>query len=147
MQMALETYGLAGLFLGAFLAATILPFSSEAMFLLFLYKGHDPTLCLVIVIAGNCLGSVLNYGIGRLGNPRWMKRLGFREAQLEKNRLRIDKYGAFLGFFAWMPVIGDPLLLALGYFRSPAVKTLWWMTVGKILRYSLVLWGWHAVYG
>jgi membrane protein YqaA with SNARE-associated domain len=143
--MALETYGLAGLFLGSFLAATILPFSSEALFLLLLYQNYDPVACLLVVIAGNCLGGSLNYGIGRLGNPRWLKRLGFKTSQLDKNQLRVEKYGAFLGFFSWVPVIGDPLLLVLGYFRSPAVRTLGWMILGKVLRYVVILWGWHLL--
>ena len=136
--MALESLGLFGLFLATFLSATILPFSSEAILLFFLTKGVDPTICLSIATLGNSLGGASNYFIGRLGNPLWLKRIGVKENTISKNEKWIYKYGSRIAFFSWVPFLGDPLLVVLGYFRSNLINTLMWMILGKLLRYVLV---------
>ena len=60
-----DSYGVLSLFLLAFLAATILPFSSEAAFAGALYGGMTPLLALVVASFGNVLAIVVNYGLGR----------------------------------------------------------------------------------
>ena len=137
-KMALESLGLFGLFLATFLSATILPFSSEAILLFFLTKGVDPKICLSIATLGNSLGGASNYFIGRLGNPLWLKRIGVKENTISKNEKWINKYGSRIAFFSWVPFLGDPLLVVLGYFRSNLINTLMWMILGKLLRYVLV---------
>ncbi len=137
-KMALESLGLLGLFLATFLSATILPFSSEAIVLFFLAKGVDPTICLSIATLGNSLGGASNYFIGRLGNPIWLKRLGVKENTIAENEKWVTKYGSILAFFSWIPFLGDPLLVVLGYFRSNPTFTLLWMIIGKFLRYLLL---------
>ena len=137
-KMALESLGLFGLFLATFLSATILPFSSEAILLFFLAKGVDPTICLSIATLGNSLGGASNYFIGRLGNPLWLKRIGVKENTISKNEKWINKYGSLIAIFSWVPFLGDPLLVVLGYFRSNLINTLMWMILGKLLRYTLV---------
>jgi membrane protein YqaA with SNARE-associated domain len=138
VKMELETLGLVGLFIGTFLAATILPFSSEAILLYFLAKGIDPTICLSIAILSNSLGGTTNYVLGRLGNPLWLKYIGVKEETIYKRENWVIKHGALLAFFSWVPLIGDPLLVALGYFRSRPIPTLSWMVLGKSLRYLLI---------
>ena len=137
-KMELESLGLVGLFLATFLAATILPFSSEAILLYFLAKGVDPTICLSIAILGNSLGGTTNYVLGRLGNPLWLKYIGVKEETIYKRENWVIKHGALLAFFSWVPLIGDPLLVALGYFRSQVFPTISWMIFGKSLRYGIV---------
>jgi membrane protein YqaA with SNARE-associated domain len=61
--------GYLGLFLSAFLAATILPVASEVVLLSMLGLGYDPILCLIIATIGNTLGAILNYFIGYIGHP------------------------------------------------------------------------------
>ena len=138
VKMAFESLGLFGLFLATFLSATILPFSSEAILLFFLTEGADPTICLSVATFGNCLGGATNYFIGKLGNPLWLKRIGVKENTISKNEKWINKYGSSIAFFSWIPFIGDPLLVVLGYFRSNPIYTLMWMILGKLLRYTLV---------
>jgi membrane protein YqaA with SNARE-associated domain len=138
VKMALESLGLVGLFLATFLSATILPFSSEAILLFFLTKGVDPTVCLSIATLGNSLGGASNYFIGRLGNPLWLKRIGVKENTIAKNEKWVIKYGSPIAFFSWIPFLGDPLLVVLGYFRSNPTFTFLWMVIGKFLRYLLM---------
>ena len=141
----MENWGLTGLFAASFMSATILPFSSEAIFLWMLSAGHHPVACLAAATLGNGLGGMTNYGIGRLGNPAWMKRLGASDTGLQKYALRVERYGAYAAFFSWVPFIGDPLVVALGFFRSPLVATMCWLWTGKFLRY-LVVWGVYAYF-
>ena len=61
---ALTQYGLAGLFLASFAAATILPMGSEVVLGVLLANGHDPALSVIVATIGNVLGSVVNYLMG-----------------------------------------------------------------------------------
>ena len=137
-KMALESLGLLGLFLATFLAATILPFSSEAILLFFLSKGIDPLVCLTIATLGNSLGGLTNYFLGRLGNPLWLTYIGVKHEKIINREKWVLQYGSFLAFFSWLPFVGDPLLVVLGYFRSKFTPTIIWMVIGKLLRYFVL---------
>ena len=64
----LANYGYWGLFLGALLAGSILPFSSEILLSGLLLAGANPVLCLVSATAGNTLGGMTCFWLGKLGN-------------------------------------------------------------------------------
>ncbi len=133
-------YGYWGLFLASFLAATILPFSSEVILAGMLLGGYDITLCLMLATLGNWLGGMSNYGLGYLGNiERLEKWLGFKREKLPRLRLYIRKYGSYVAFFCWLPVIGDPLAVALGFYRSNVLNVAVWMLLGKAIRYAALL--------
>lgn len=133
--MDLISLGYIGLFIAAFLSATILPMASEGVLLILLYQGYDPIGCLFIATIGNSLGGITNYWIGILGNPLWLKRFGLKENRLISFEKRIQKYGYWLAFFSWVPFIGDPLTIALGFFRVPFWKVAVLLVLGKFLRY------------
>lgn len=139
--MDFTSFGLFGLFLAAFLAATILPFSSELVLVFFLSQHIDPWVCFAVVLTGNVLGGTTNYWIGKLGNPLWLKKVGVSEELIIKRQHWVEKYGAFLAFFSWVPIIGDPLLVVLGFFRSNIFRTHVWMILGKTLRYLVIILG------
>jgi membrane protein YqaA with SNARE-associated domain len=48
--------GFIGLFLATFLAATVLPFSSEFVLIALISAGYDPFLCVITATIGNTLG-------------------------------------------------------------------------------------------
>ena len=139
--MDFTSYGLVGLFLAAFLAATILPFSSELVLIYFLSQKINPWMCFITVLSGNILGGTTNYWIGKIGNPLWLKKVGVNEELIFKRQHWVEKYGSFLAFFSWVPVIGDPLLVVLGFFRSKVFQTHLWMILGKTLRYLIIILG------
>jgi len=132
--------GFTGLFIVTFLSATILPFSSELFLLLMLSKGYDPVFCLLIATLGNSLGGITNYGLGRLGDLKWLKKVGVTEQKLNQSTAKIQRYGSWLAFFSWVPIFGDPLVVALGYFRTSFSKVLPLLILGKFLRYLLIVW-------
>ena len=132
--------GLWGLFLACFLAATILPFSSEAV-LAVCAAGSWSTLSLLLVAsAGNWLGGMSSYGLGRLGDPariaRWLRTDPEKAIRWQS---RISRYGAFAALLCWLPVIGDPIAIALGLGRSRVLPTAALMLLGKAVRYAVVL--------
>lgn len=139
--MELVELGYFGLFIGAFLAATILPFSSEIILSSLLLAGANPFACLVCATIGNSLGGINNYGIGFLGKTSWLLKLGMTQEKLQNLETISKKYGHWLAFFAWVPFIGDPLTIALGYFRAKFIPFILLMTLGKFLRYlAIVYW-------
>ncbi len=132
-------WGYAGLFLSAFVAGSILPFSSEAVMVVLLGLGLSPAGCLVAAAAGNTLGGMTCYWIGMLGRPEWIARLGIGEEKLARARRFLAGRGASMAFFAFLPIIGEAIALALGLMRGNMAVTAAAMFAGKALRYLVVL--------
>lgn len=135
--MELFSIGFIGLFSASFLSATILPMSSEGILLLMLSQQYDPVSCLIIATIGNSLGGITNYGLGIFGNALWFKRFGIKEEKLMTFQKRIQKRGYLLAFFSWVPFIGDPMTVALGFFKAPFIPVLFFIISGKFLRYLI----------
>jgi len=138
--MGLEELGYLGLFIAGFLAATILPFSSESLLAVAILHGLDPIICLIIITVGNWLGSITTYGIGYLGNVDWIEKyFKISREKVEKTKIYLAKYGTLLALFTWVPIIGDLFALALGYFKVNFVLTATYMLIGKFLRYLFIV--------
>ena len=134
-------YGILGLFLAAFLAATILPFSSELLLGILLSQNFHPGWVLLSATSGNVLGSVVNYLLGLWGSSiileKWM---GISEIQIGSARERFKRYGMFSLLFAWVPVIGDPLTVVAGILKTKFILFLVLVGLGKFLRYVFIAW-------
>lgn len=132
--------GLAGLFLISFLAATLLPLGSEAAVLLLAVSGFDPIAILITASSGNILGAAVNYGIGRWGrqklNGAANSKSPHRWIQAES---AIRRWGSPILFFSWTPFIGDPLTVLAGVLKIHWIPFLFWVGLGKTLRYGLLL--------
>lgn len=132
-------WGYAGLFIASFLAATVVPFSSEVVFSALVFGGLDPWICVVVASLGNWLGGMSSYFLGRLGKMEWIEKyLRVKREKIETYRERIQKYGDWFAFFSFLPGIGDIIAVASGFFRCR-----WWivaisMLLGKFARY--VVW-------
>ena len=131
-------FGFLGLFLVSFLSATLVPLASEGVLILFLAFGYNPVYCILIATLGNTLGSYLNYWLGWLGNTKWLLKLGVNEQQLYRYEKKIAMYGHWLGLLSWVPIIGDPLTLALGFFKTKIYPTLLLILCSKFVRYSMI---------
>lgn len=136
----LIAYGVYGLFLASFLASTILPFSSEVVLTGCLLAGSDPLQCLIAATIGNFLGGAATYLIGFLGKLEWAEKyLRVERAKIEQTQAKLNRYGAYIAFFSFLPVVGDIIPLTLGFMRASAPKTLIGMLLGKFLRYVVVI--------
>jgi membrane protein YqaA with SNARE-associated domain len=121
--------GLFGLTLAAFLAATLVPFSSEAVLFAYLRAHPEETvLALFLATLGNTAGGMTTYLIGRVF-PRKID---------EKKIQTIRRYGAPATFFAWLPLVGDGLCLAAGWLRVSWVSVLCFMAAGRLARYLVI---------
>ena len=144
MLMTFE-YGYIGLFLASFLAATLLLVASELILTGMLALGFDPIFCIGVATLGNTLGTWLNYGIGYLGNPKWLEKVGAKPAAIERWQVQIQRFGSSMALLCWLPLIGDIIGIALGFFRAPLVPTFLFMALGKLLRY-LIVWAAYSLW-
>ena len=128
------------LFTISFLAATILPFSSELTLAgLIATSNYDNLILLIVASFGNTLGSVVNWALGfysrNLTTKKWFP---FKETQIERSSKWFDKFGKLSLLFAWVPIIGDPLTLVAGLLRVKFFNFLILVMIGKISRYLVI---------
>lgn len=139
MLDGLAEYGLWGLLLASFLAATVLPFSSEVVLAALIAAGVDATQCIIFATIGNSLGGATCYYLGMLGKMDWLERwLKIKPEKILKMQQWLENKGALMGFFSFVPAVGDVILVALGFMRANTTITLTSMTIGKLARYILI---------
>ncbi|MBO7477439.1 MAG: DedA family protein [Salinivirgaceae bacterium] len=135
-MLSLNDLGLIGLFIGNFLAATVVPFSSDALYIGALAALGRPTTCFVVATIGNWLGSIVTYYCGRLAKWEWIEKTFRIEPQtIARHKAKIDRFGMWLALLAWVPFIGDALVLALGFYRTPQLTTFVLLLIGKAARF------------
>ena len=128
------------LFAISFLAATILPFSSElSLATLIATSDYDNLLLLTVASFGNILGSFVNWALGsytrKLTAKKWFP---FKETQIERSSKWFKKFGKWSLLFAWVPVVGDPLTLVAGILRVKFIDFIILVAIGKVSRYIFV---------
>ncbi|SMB27451.1 conserved membrane protein of unknown function [Sterolibacterium denitrificans] len=142
--LALPRVGLSSLFVIALLSATLLPMGSEAALLALLKLNPDlfwPAIA--VATLGNTLGGALTWWMGA-GARRTLEHLHQPRPQQasEARALRwLRRFGARACLLSWLPLIGDPLCLVAGWLRLPFWPCLYYMAVGKSLRYLALTWG------
>lgn len=138
----LTNYGYVGMLISAFLAGSIFPLSSEVVMLALLAAGLDPWQLVIYGTIGNVLGSMLNYGIGMLGRIDWIEKyLHVNKKELDRAKRFMSGRGAWMGFFFFLPVIGEGITIVLGLMRSNVAITVISVIIGKFLRYTLIIYG------
>ncbi len=138
----LVNWGYWGMFISAFLAGSIVPFSSEAVLAAIIHPstGLNPYLCLIYATLGNTLGSLTCYIIGRMGKMDWLvKYFHMNPARIRAMRIYLYNRSAFIAFFAFIPILGSLIIVALGFLRSNVWAVTISMFIGKVLRYIIVV--------
>lgn len=126
------------LFFSALIAATLLPMGSEALLLLLQSQGLNIWWLLFSASLGNIIGSCINYALG-LWARDYVETKHLESRSWQKANRWFQYYGSWTLLFAWLPIIGDPLTLMAGISR---VRFLWFLllvSIGKVGRYSLLL--------
>ena len=128
------------LFFISFLAATILPFSSELTLAgLISTSNYDNLLLLVFASFGNVLGSVFNWGLGFYARNLTIKKwFPFKETQIERSSKWFSKFGKWSLLFAWVPILGDPLTFVAGLLRVRFFDFIILVAIGKVSRYLII---------
>lgn len=138
----LTTNGYWGMLLAAFLAGSFIPYSSEAVMLMLLAAGLDPWGLILYGTIGNVMGSVLNYYIGRMGKTEWIEKyLHVSPDKMARAERFLAGRGAMMGFFAFIPILGSAITIALGLMRANIPISISSMAIGKFLRYVLLVYG------
>jgi membrane protein YqaA with SNARE-associated domain len=128
-----------GLFLSAFVSATLLPLQSESVLVGLLLTDHAPWAVIAIASVGNIAGAVLNWLIGRgiehLHDRKWFP---VSAARLQRSQAWYLRYGKWTLLLSWMPLIGDPITVVAGILREPLPMFLLLVSLAKVGRYLVV---------
>lgn len=128
------------LFGSALLSSTLFPGGSEALLLYRLHQGADPLVSVLTATAGNVLGSLITYGMGRFGREAIRTRSENTDRHIARAESWFKRFGRPSLLLAWLPVVGDPLCLVAGVLRVSVPVFLLLVTVGKLARYAALAW-------
>lgn len=143
-------WGYVGMFLSALLAGSAVPFSSEAVLAALLHPstGLNPVFVILSASVGNLLGSLTCYWLGHLGKMEWLvKYFHMKEEKIIRMQNYLNGRSAFMAFFAFLPIIGTLIAVALGFLRSNVYVVSISMFIGKVLRYIVVAYAAVEAYG
>lgn len=128
------------LFGSALLSSTLFPGGSEALLLYRLHQGDDPLVSVLTATAGNVLGSLITYGMGRFGRQTVQRRSEKTDRHIMRAEHWFKRFGRPSLLLAWLPVVGDPLCLVAGVLRVNVTTFLLLVTLGKLARYAALAW-------
>jgi membrane protein YqaA with SNARE-associated domain len=150
--LALPEVGLSAICAVAMVSATVLPLGSEPAVFGYLTLAPDMFWPAVLVAtAGNTVGGVISYYTGVLaekGYERWLEK--HEHVSIQERRRRsagrwhvqisnwLRRLGAPALLLSWLPVVGDPLCVVAGWLRLPFWPSVFYMAIGKFLRYALM---------
>ena len=144
-----QEYGIIGLFLNSLLAATAIPLPTEILTSALLIGGENIFLVAIVLIIGSIIGGILNYFIGFGGNKlvKKMKKKSEVEKHGTKHNKLLDKFGWSAIFFAaWIPIIGDLILISAGIKKMKFLKFSIFMVSGKIIKTIIVVLGLGTIF-
>lgn len=135
-------YGYWGMFVAAFLAGSFFPFSSEVVMVALNAAGLNGWQLIIYGTMGNVLGGIFNYCVGRLGKMEWIEKyLHVKKESLDRAERFMGGHGALMGFFSFLPILGSAITIVLGLTRANIPISLISVTLGKFLRYVLLIYG------
>ena len=136
----LESWGYWGMLVASFIAGSVFPFSSEAVLTALQLAGLDPMRLFVFATIGNVGGSMFNYGVGTLGKMEWIERyLHVERTKVERTARWMERYGAWIGILCFLPILGSVIAVTLGFTRANPWLSLLTITLGKAIRYALLV--------
>ncbi|MDC1137069.1 VTT domain-containing protein [Nitrosopumilus sp.] len=144
-----QEYGIIGLFLNSLLAATAIPLPTEILTSALLIGGENIVLVAIVLIIGSTIGGILNYFLGFGGNKliKKIKKKSDIEKHEKKHNKLLDKFGWTAIFFAaWIPIIGDLILISAGVKKMKFAKFSIFMVSGKIIKTIVVVLGLGTIF-
>lgn len=131
------SWGYLGVFLATLIASSFIPFPSSVIYVFALTNPSlNPIVCIVCATVGNTLGSLILFGLGRLGKLRWLCTYGrIKPIKVRRFVIKAQKWGPPLAFLAFLPGFGQAVVVALGLLRCNTAKTSVFILLGKLVRY------------
>ena len=134
----MHEFGPLGLFISSFLAATILPFSSEIALIGAVQMGMSHNDALVYASLGNCLAVLVNYLLGYFLYQLMHEKI--HNSKIGKRAYKLShKYGYAALILTPLPIIGDPVTIVSGLIRLNIFVFILISFSLRILRYWLIL--------
>ena len=130
-------YSYSALFGLSFLAATVIPMSSEPPLMYLVTTEQHVVLPVLVGTVGNVLGACTTYWISRraaqaLAEKRKPPRGHARAAQM------LRRYGQPALLLSWVPILGDALVAIAGATKMHFGPFCFWVSLGKGLRYLAI---------
>lgn len=136
----LTELGYFGMFLAGLLAGTVVPFSSEVVLVGLILLGFDAIPLLIVASIGNWIGGMTTYWVGLQGKTDWLEKyFGVSKKKLINFKSRLNKWGSYWALLSWVPIAGNVITAALGFFRVPIIPVAVFMMIGKVLRYAILI--------
>lgn len=136
----LMQYGYAGMFVAAFIAGSVFPFSSEAVMAGLQLAGLGAVPLLIWGTIGNVAGSMFNYWIGRMGRMEWIEKyLHLKREKVEKTQRWMEEKGAWMGVLCFLPILGSVIAVAMGLMRANPFISFIAISIGKFIRYVVLV--------
>ena len=133
-------YGYWGMFIAAFIAGSVFPFSSEAVMAGLQVAGLNPIQLLIWGTTGNIAGSMFNYWIGSMGKMKWIEKyLNIKKEKVEQTQRFMQRGGAWMGIFCFLPIIGSVIAVTMGYMRANLPISIISISIGKFVRYAILV--------
>ncbi|WP_299183194.1 YqaA family protein [uncultured Neptuniibacter sp.] len=134
-----EELSLGALFLSGFISATLLPGGSEVLLAWQLIDGsHNPWALWAAVTSGNALGGIVTFLMG-WGIAHYFPLKLFSSSRQLQAKSWLERYGAYSLLLSWLPLIGDPLCFMAGWLKTHFLLSLLMITLGKAIRYLLII--------
>ncbi len=125
-------YSYGALFLWSFLAATVVPLSSEPPLILLVRSEEIMVVPVLVGTLGNAIGACTTYWISRRAAQALTKP---HQASKSRTARLYRRYGQPALLLSWVPILGDGLVVLAGATRLRFWDFCFWMTLGKGLRY------------
>lgn len=136
----LTELGYFGMFLAGLLAGTVVPFSSEVVLVGLILLGFDSIPLLIVASIGNWIGGMTTYWVGLQGKTDWLEKyFGVSKEKILNFKSRLNKWGSIWALLSWVPIAGNIITAALGFFRVPILPVAIFMMIGKVLRYAILI--------
>jgi membrane protein YqaA with SNARE-associated domain len=140
MVETLVGLGFVGLFVACFISGTIIPFSSDIILISLVLAGWDYITCLVVASIANWGGGMVNYYLGSMGKIEWIeKHSKISVDRIDKMKIWLDGKGAYIAFFSWVPVVGNVMVVSLGYLKANILIVNISLFLGKFARYVVIV--------
>ena len=133
--LAVPRVGLSAVFIISVVSATLLPLGSEFA-VIGLVKLDEALFWPAVLVAtvGNTLGGAISWWMG-YGAERAYERVKHRKPHEVRALQWLERFGPKACLLSWLPAVGDPLCAVAGWLRLPFWPCVFYMAIGKFLRY------------
>lgn len=133
--LALPEYGLSTVFVVSLVSATLLPMGSEpAVFGLVKLNPDLFWAAVLVATVGNTIGGAISWWMGYGAEVVYERVRHHKPAEVRALRW-LERFGAKACLLSWLPAVGDPLCAVAGWLRFPFWPCVFYMAIGKFLRY------------